>query len=156
MQTRRERFTPPPQCLRRGAPVANQVETLTVPVAQRRDSKLTVTRGGELYGCELNVYVKATVGGNVIHILDPQGQSLKEFVQSKDVRTVPMSVLQGAEHVAIDVFVTVKQPSALTGTIKVDAVLDMPGQKPSPVGDTLQLKPGEVAGVLNVGWGIDA
>ena len=134
----------------------NQAEMLTVPLALRNDATIRTTRSGELYGCELNVYVKATVAGKVIRIKDSAGETLKEFIEPTETRIVPASVLQAAPHVALDVMVTVKQPSALTGRIQVDATLQIPGQPASVVGDTLVLKAGDEAGILDVGWGIDA
>lgn len=133
-----------------------QVAKVTIPIDQRSDAQLTISRSGELYGCILNLYIKVTAAGSVFRVPDEQGNTLVEFVQPTVQRTVPAAQLKKAGVVAIDVIVTLKQPSALTGNVQLQAKLDMAGVPSSSVSDTLQLEAGDETGVLDVGWGISA
>jgi hypothetical protein len=127
-----------------------------VAVSDRKDTKLTVSRTGDLYGCQLTLFVKLQGEGAPELVPDARGQSSTDFILSPDVRTIPKEKLTRAESVFVDVIVVVSQPARLSGTIDFSANLEMAGQPPWPTSNTVVLKPGDDADVTHLGWEIES
>jgi hypothetical protein len=128
---------------------------LTIAVEARKDVKLTVSRTGDLYGCQLTLFVKFQGPGAAEMIPDAEGKTNTDFMHSPDVRTIPASKLRSAGSVFVDVIVTVDQPAKLSGAIDFTAVLEMDGQPASQTDSKVTLQPGDEADATRMGWEID-
>ena len=128
---------------------------LKVALADRKDAQLTIARSGDLYGCQLTLFVKVQSGGDPELIPDAQGNTSTDFMVSPNVRTIAASKLNGADTAWLDVIVTVAQPAKLSGNIDFTAKLEIAGQPASQTDNKIALKPGDDADAMHLGWEID-
>jgi len=128
---------------------------LKVAIADRKDAQLTVERSGDLYGCQLTLFVKVQSAGDPELIPDAQGNTSTDFMVSPNARTIPASKLNGGDTAYLDVIVTVSQPAKMSGNIDFTARLEIAGQPASQTDNKIALKPGDDADVMHLGWEID-
>lgn len=126
---------------------------LRIPRDARKDAKLTVTRSGELYGCQLTLFVKLVGSGDPKALPDSNGQQATDFMRSPDVRTVPGALLREADDVYLDVVVAISQPADLAGEIAFTATLEHEGAA-SALDTKVALKAGDRAALADLSWDI--
>ncbi len=126
---------------------------LRIPKEARKDAKLTVTRAGELYGCQLTLFVKLVGSGDPKFVPDSSGSQATDFMRSPDVRTVPGALLREADDVYLDVLVSISQPNDLVGEIAFTATLELCGTS-SALDAKVALKSGDKAALADLSWDI--
>ncbi len=130
------------------------IALIRIPKQARRDAKLTVARSGDLYGCQLTMFVKLVGGGDPKAVPDSNGNLATDFLRSPDVRTVPGSLLREADDVYLDVVVAISQPADLVGEIAFTATLEHEGVPSSTLDAKVALKPGDKAALADLSWDI--